>query len=293
MRNRDSVVVDSSFGVAESVKITCIDDDYVESRGLWAEHGWSMLIATPRSKVLVDIGQTWQVMKHNLSELDVDLSEIDAAVITHGHYDHAGGILGIMDKLPSKTRFFVHPKIFEPKYSSKPRLRYIGLPRQCLDDPDIRGRFNATSEPVKLADGIFTTGTIPLINSFESPGTAFKKRVGRELTRDLFEDEQAVLVNVRGKGIIVISGCANRGIVNALSHAQHMTGEKLYGLVGGFHLKGAKKSRIDSTIRELKIPNLSLIAPAHCTGFKASARLYQEFPSRFKLVSVGTELEFE
>ena len=285
--------LDFSLGSTESVKITCMDNDCVESRDLLAEHGWSALISTPTARVLIDVGQTWQVLSHNSLRLKTNLDEIDSVMITHGHYDHGGSIHGIINSLPSRTEFVASPKIFEQKYSTRRKLRYIGLPRTDSEIEMIQGRFHTSQGPVKLAEGVCTTGAIPRVTTFETPSKYLKVRRKGRLRIDLFEDEQAVLVNVRDLGTILVSGCAHVGIVNTVKHAQNLTGERVWGIVGGLHLRDASDHRIESTIQELKKLNIGLIAPAHCTGFKSSARLYQELPTIYKSVFVGTNLEFK
>ncbi len=282
-----------SLKSTDSVKITCLDNDYVEPHNLLAEHGWSSFISTPDTNILVDTGQTWQVLKHNSVQLKVDLDEINSVIVTHGHYDHTGAISSLIDSLPSSTKFIANPKVFEEKYSTKRRLRYIGLPRKGKEIEKIRRRVLTPLGPEKLADGVCTTGPIPRVTSFELPSEYLRVKREGKLEIDPFEDEQAILINVRDLGIILVSGCAHSGIVNTIKHVQNLIGEKIWGVVGGFHLRDANDLRIESTIRELKTLDLGLIAPAHCTGFKASAKIYQEFSSVFKVVSVGTDLKSE
>lgn len=293
MTNEYSDRLNFSLGSTDSVKITCINDDCVRSHNLLAEHGWAALVSTPDADILVDTSQTWRVLSHNSQQLKIDLSDIDSVVVTHGHYDHTGAIPDLLDSLPSNIKFIANPKAFEQKYSTKRRMRYIGFPGKEKEIEKIRRRFNTPLGPLKLANGVCTTGPIPRVTSFELPSEYLRVRREGKLEIDLFEDEQAVLVNVRDLGIVLVSGCAHAGIVNTIKHVQNLVEDRIWGLVGGFHLRDANDLRVESTIRELEGLDLGLIAPAHCTGFKASARMYQEFCPIFKVISVGTDLKFK
>lgn len=293
MTNDYSDRLSFSLEPTDSVKITCISNDCVESHSLLAEHGWSALVSTPDASVLVDTSQTWRVLSHNSLQLKIDLTDIDSVVVTHGHYDHTGAIPNLLESSASSIKFIANPKAFEQKYSTKRKLRYIGIPGKDKEINKIRKRFSTPLGPVKLANGVCTTGPIPRATPFELPSEDLRVLRKGKLEIDLFEDEQAVLVNVRDLGIVLVSGCAHAGIVNTIKHAQNLVGERIWGLVGGFHLRDANDLRIESTIREVKKLDLGLVAPAHCTGFKASARMYQEFHPIFKVVSVGTDLKIE
>jgi 7,8-dihydropterin-6-yl-methyl-4-(beta-D-ribofuranosyl)aminobenzene 5'-phosphate synthase len=146
-------------------------------------------------------------------------------------------------------------------------------------------------EPYELAPGCVATGPVPRRTDFEKgPSNALCRKAG-ELVRDAILDDQSIVVNVKGKGLVVIPGCAHAGIVNTLLYAREISGvDRIWAVVGGFHLQGATEDVVSRTIGELKALGPRLVMPCHCTGFEAMSRFAAEMPDQFVLGAVGTTL---
>ncbi len=261
-----------------------------------AEHGFSVLIRVvsgdKSSCVLFDVGGTRRGMVENTERMDIDLSEVESIVLSHGHYDHFGGLVAAV-KAVGKTDLpiIVHENMFKTRGSANAK----GAVRQYPDFPSEAelkpARLVSTTQPSLTADGtVCVTGEIPRRTSFETGYTQHKAFVkGAWKSDPLIMDERAVAINVKGKGLVVVSGCAHAGIINTVNYAQEITGtEKVYAVLGGFHLAGKTfESRIQPTITELEKINPELIVPSHCTGWKAMCAMAKAFPEEFVWNSVG------
>ena len=148
-------------------------------------------------------------------------------------------------------------------------------------------------EPRELAPGCLATGPIPRRTDFEKVTSSALYREGTELVNDPIRDDQAILINVKGKGLVVVAGCAHSGIVNTIIHGQEISGvERVWAVLGGFHLSGADTWTLGRTIAELKSLGPQLVMPSHCTGFEATRQFAAEMPDQFVPAAVGTTLKF-
>ena len=266
---------------------------------LLAEHGLSLLITVYRDgvrhTVLLDTGYNSATMLHNMDYLNVDPANIEAVVLSHGHMDHSGGLYPLLER-----RIGVSPSWRTRMHSGsgssvRPQLGKLSFP-VTVDKGDLRNlnaEFVEASGPVYLAENtILVTGEVPRTTGFEKgmPGAFLEE--GGEMVPDSIRDDQAVLIKLAGRGLVVISGCAHSGIINSVLYARQITGEsRVAAVIGGFHLSGSDMEPvIESTVSELKQLSPDLIMPMHCTGWNAIRRLQSEFPDSFVLSSVGTKL---
>jgi len=262
----------------------------------FAEHGFSVLIKVfsgdKSSCVLFDTGGSPMGMVENAQRMNISLSEVECIVLSHGHYDHFGGLLAAV-KAVNKAGLpvIVHENMFKTRGSTnvKGKLRqYPDFPTEAELSP---ARLVSTKKPSLTAGGmVCVTGEIPRRTSFETGYTQHKAFVSGAWKSDpLIMDERAVAVNIRGKGLVVLSGCAHAGIINTVNYAQQITGtKKVYAVIGGFHLAGKTfENRIQPTIEELQRINPELIVPSHCTGWKAMCAIAKTFPEAFVWNSVG------
>ncbi len=265
------------------------------------EHGFSMLIRVfsgdKSSCVLFDTGISAEGIVENAECMGISLSEAECVVISHGHYDHFGGLLSAV-KAVNKINLpiIVHEGMFATRGSASAK----GTVRKYPEFPDAMqlspAQLVSTKKPSLTADGmVCVTGEIPRKTSFETGYAQHRTFVNGSWQPDpLILDERAVAINIRGKGLIVLSGCAHAGIINTVSYAQQITGiEKVYAVMGGFHLAGKEfENRIQPTIKALKRINPELIVPSHCTGWKAMCAIAKTLPEAFVWNSVGNLYRF-
>jgi 7,8-dihydropterin-6-yl-methyl-4-(beta-D-ribofuranosyl)aminobenzene 5'-phosphate synthase len=255
-----------------------------------AEWGLSILVETDEVNVLLDTGQSISTA-YNADILGIDLSRIDRIVLSHGHFDHTGGLRQVLRKMGKKVEIIAHPDIWEVKYSRREgKDRYIGIPFLRQELEGLGASFNLTTKPVRITNNIMTTGEIPMVTDFEEidPELVIKENNGWQ--PDKLLDDQALVISTE-PGLIVILGCAHRGIINTLYHAQQLTGVKqVYAILGGCHLFSASQERIQSTITALKELGVQKLGVSHCTGLPAAAIMAQEFGDRFFFNNAGTTI---
>jgi len=265
-----------------------------------AEHGFSVLVTVYQGEnkhtILFDTGYTKVGVLHNMALLGVNIEEIEAIVLSHGHMDHTGTLHGILDKIPHTIPLVLHPGIFQhPRYTRRPDGAKSIWPRTVVkDDLNEKNVDIIESEtPVFLADDmIMVTGEVERTTPFEKGMPNALMELNGELVQDPIIDDQAIAMKLKGKGLVVISGCAHAGIVNTLMFAQKTTGEqKVHAVLGGFHLSGPFFEKFhDPTVDALKKIDPDVLMPMHCTGWKAIHRFQKEFPESFVLNSVGSKV---
>ena len=270
----------------------------LENDHLQAQHGLSILLdldmnlGSENMKLLWDTGATPEVMLHNLDALHIDPEEIDLICLSHGHYDHTGGLMGVLQRRRAPVPIVAHPDIFAPKLKVRPFLKYIGAPFTRDQLEAAGGIMLPCRGPVTLAPGVMTTGEVPRMEALETV-EGFWTMKNDQYTPDAMPDDQSLAIHLPGKGLVVISGCAHSGIINTIRYAQRITGEeRLYAVIGGFHLMGADNKRIDATARALLDLDSAVVRPGHCTGQKALSRLQEVLGESCQPLTVGDSIEF-
>ncbi|MCX8204761.1 MAG: MBL fold metallo-hydrolase [Candidatus Nezhaarchaeota archaeon] len=262
-----------------------------------AEHGLSLLVKARgggvERQVLMDGGFTDHGVVHNMEALGVSPHLIDAVFLSHGHLDHYGGLRELLKKVGRRVPVYVHPEAFYTRLFTLPSGLTLGPWRLSQADIEEAGGVVVTARnSLPLAPGLATTGEVERVTDFEGG-----MEVARRIRDGLYEadpvlDDQALVACVKDLGLVVIAGCAHSGIVNTVRHASRLMGREAHAVIGGFHLSGASDEVLSRTIQELKKAGVKVVVPMHCTGFKAAARIAQEFKEGFVVSSVGTRLKF-
>jgi 7,8-dihydropterin-6-yl-methyl-4-(beta-D-ribofuranosyl)aminobenzene 5'-phosphate synthase len=301
----------------EKLTVVVITDNYYDSvrpqpaigqrfgaapgASIHAEHGLSYFIETvvngASSAFMFDYGLDPHGVINNMGLLDVDLSRVDALGLSHGHFDHWGGLAGILRQNQSKMRkgtpLYMGNEIFAHRFSLRPGIHEphdIGQLRK--EEIESFGTVNIVeiSDPVEVIPGCYYTGNIERVTDYEKVPEGLLIERNGELEHDLFEGEQAVVFSLKGKGLVILSGCAHAGIVNTVKHAQKITGiKKVHAVIGGFHLVNVKPEIIRRTVADIKTIGPDYIVPAHCTGLEAVMAFIREMPDQFILSTAGTK----
>lgn len=273
--------------MTQNVRITTLVENTTSRPGLLAEHGLAFWIECGRRRILFDTGQSG-ILVRNAKALGVDLAETDAIVLSHGHYDHTGGLSAVLD-IATKATVYLHPAAIEPKFSRKGlKCRPIGMPEHATEA--IRSReVIQTEKPTQIFQGVTVTGQIPHINNFEDVGGVFFLDESCQKPDDLWDDQ--ALFFESPKGLVVVFGCAHAGVVNTLHRIADLSGRQhFYAVMGGMHLFNASTERIERTINAFRQYDVQKIGPAHCTGVNAIARFWNVFPNRSFVCSVGVQV---
>ena len=257
-----------------------------------AEHGFSCLIETPDGKYLFDTGQG-HTLNHNLQALNKDLDSLKAVFLSHGHYDHSGGLPEVL-RQAGPLDVFAHPGIFQERYwVGKAERRSIGIPFPRADLISKGARFQWVSGFSEAAPGFFFTGKVPRKTDFEKGDASLMIPIEDEtgFMPDPFVDDCSLLIK-SDSGPILLLGCAHSGLVNILNHVRENTGiDSLFAIVGGTHLAPANDEQFEKTVIALEKFQVRKVIVGHCTGQKRAADLYRHFGSRFSFAAVGSVLE--
>lgn len=273
------------------LRIVVLADNCVGTVDMLAEHGLSLWIEADGARVLFDTGQG-KVLRRNAGALGVRLSEAGAVVLSHGHYDHTGGLETLLEDC-SPQAIFLHPAALEPKYARKdhPPHRYIGIPQGARGVLEESKKLVWTKAAAEVAPGVWCTGEIPRLHAHGSGETSFfTDPQCRE--QDRLADDQALFIETRD-GLVVLAGCAHAGIANTLDHIAALTGRReIHALIGGLHLAKAGPDELEAAGNAIERRNPRLIAPCHCTGFAAQSYLFRRFPAAARPAGTGAVFEF-
>ncbi|OGP66360.1 MAG: hypothetical protein A2W27_01110 [Deltaproteobacteria bacterium RBG_16_44_11] len=294
----DGVAMDGSDIISRAYPIK----DGKISNSILAEHGFSAIATTQTNNkphsVLLDFGFSADGAAFNARALGINMSIIEALVLSHGHSDHTGALESLTKLIgKKKIRLFLHTQAFTKprylKYGEDIKVSFPELSRKEIQKLGIE--IEESAKPVTLADeSILYLGEIPRLTDFEKGmPNAYYEENGKEIF-DQNLDDTSLVMNLKGKGLVILSGCAHAGIINTVHHARKVTGvDKVHAVMGGFHLTGPSFAPIiNRVIEELRQINPDYIIPTHCTGRNAINAIEKELPAKFLLNMSGTKLTF-
>ncbi len=250
-------------------------------------------------RVLFDVGPRADTLFRNADRLGIALDDVDAIVLSHCHFDHTAALSGVLTRIGRPVPVYGHPALFRPCFIVAPEFMDYSMSgdnsRTALEANG--ARFILSDAPSEPVPGLLLTGEVTHATGFEEQGGVSCFTVDRDgkTVPDRLEDDVSAMVNVRGLGLVVLSGCSHAGIVNIVKQAKRVSGgAPVAGVAGGFHLLQATRERTAQTIAALKelAPEISFIAPMHCTGLIPSARLAEAYEEAFRELHVGDEVTF-
>jgi len=288
----------------DELKVYTLAEDYAGYNSpFWAQHGISFLVEVKindiKRRILFDTGSYAEPILFNMKLLNINPKTIDMIILSHSHFDHTGGLLGIMKRINKEIPIFAHPNIFKVSFAIEPEFMYAGIPPLRGGSKEeierLGGVWILSKDPIHLMPGVFTLGEITKEEKAE-----FEKRVtiglyrlekGRVVPDDV-EDEIGLAVNTK-KGLVIIVGCSHPGIVSMIQKAIKISGiNQVYAVIGGFHLIDAEDKRIQHTVSALKEIGIKKVYTGHCTGLRAEKVFADEFGKDFEKLHSGKIMLF-
>jgi 7,8-dihydropterin-6-yl-methyl-4-(beta-D-ribofuranosyl)aminobenzene 5'-phosphate synthase len=277
-------------------KISILSENTVEMpKNAIGEHGLSLLIER-EDATLFDTGQGFALM-HNMKSLFKDPSKIARVVLSHGHYDHTGGLKPLLESQGREIPVFAHPEVFTSRVArydgpQGPVDVPIDMPNKKEEYEKLGARFIPAGGRTDIAEGIVAFSDIPRAAGWKGFDARLKQKSGDTVMDDPFNDDLSLLVETES-GPVVLLGCAHAGLVEILDHIAGETGHMTFhAVIGGTHLGSAPPEYLERAIGALEKYGVTIIAASHCTGFKAAATLAGTFSERYRTASVGSVFEF-
>lgn len=275
------------------MRLTCVVDNSVEAgSALWGEHGLSFIIEAGEEKVLFDTGQSGDVLLHNLDKLKQSPKDFSAIVLSHGHYDHTGGLAALL-KSAYGISVVAHSAIFDERFvmRNKKPPRSVGIPISAKKLSKLAD-VNLSKKPVEVLPDLWTTGSIYGRQFPEGRSAKHVVQRAGQFVPDPYLDDLSLVWKAK-EGLVVILGCAHAGVLNILSQVRDMFADPIQAVVGGMHLHGLDEARLAEVVEVLARDHAEVrLYPNHCTGMKGFLALEAAFGAKVNPCPTGTVLEF-
>lgn len=259
-----------------------------------AEHGFACLVQTSSGTWLFDTG-SGEMLLANMTALEHDPLRIDSVILSHGHYDHCGGLLPLLKHVGPRP-VHAHSQIFSKRFwQGQHEVRTISLPYSRDDLESAGAAFAFHDTLTELAKGLYFSGVIPRCTPFETgdPHLVRHAADGESLVADEFADDAAVAIET-SKGLVILLGCAHAGLVNTLEYfRRELDNRHVHAIIGGTHLGPASDDQFAATVDYLSSLDFDRLGVSHCTGQIRSAQLYSQFPGKVFFANVGTTVKIE
>ncbi len=275
------------------LKVHILTENTVRKPGMYAEHGLSLWIEKDDRRILFDTGQS-SVFIHNAKIMRIDLTKVDFIILSHGHYDHSGGLAQLSLK-GNNFSVYGHPDLFQKKFARISSIhgttREIGVPWKPSDLDWLNGKIIYNRKPYRIDNEIMISGEILCLNDFEKVSNKFLVQKENGIIQDKMLDEQVLIIE-ENDGIAVFLGCSHPGVVNCLGYVQRLFPyKKIILLVAGMHLETVSSIRLQKTIEHIIRMDIEKVVPLHCTGFKATYEMKRILGDRCLICSVGDTIE--
>jgi 7,8-dihydropterin-6-yl-methyl-4-(beta-D-ribofuranosyl)aminobenzene 5'-phosphate synthase len=297
----------AKIGEIDKLVVTTLLEDYAGyGTSFWGQHGVSFLVditlGNTTKRILFDTGQSSEPIIHNLKILGIEPNTIDMIAISHCHFDHTGGLVGMLKQIKKEdVPVLAHPGLFRPHFiMDEPDpgywlLREVGMIKENSEE-NVRkygGYLTLVAKPFELMPGVLWSGEVERVTDFEKTVTLAARAIREgEVVEDQILDDISLAVNVKDEGLFVISGCSHAGIVNIVKQSMKISQiEKVRAVIGGFHLVDASEDRVRKTAKALKNLGVEKVYTGHCTGFEAEMAICGEFRGNFVKLQCGKVIQ--
>jgi len=285
--------------VEKNIKLGILANNIVGESDYLAEHGLAIIIqiqdGEKQENYLLDCGKDFSTLQHNMASYGIDPKSLSlkAIILSHGHYDHTGGLKGFLETAGKSIPIIGHPDVFTQRISYVRGFRTISCPFNQSEIREAGGDLLLTRDSVKINDYLMITGEVPRKNKFEK-NPHFRKVTNNHWMNDEVDDDLSVIIDVDKESFFLLCGCCHAGLINTLERVKTLTGKtKCYGIMGGLHLVGASRDRINFTIAELKKWEPEVIIPLHCSGREAMCDLKHAFSEITRLLNCGDSFSLQ